>query len=129
VWEDHLVRSADASGVVRVAAEGQPGARQALTRFRREPGPAGAALPEGLAWLRLWPLTGRTHQLRAQAAARGLPVWGDTPYGASRPFATGIALHARSITFRHPATGRDVTARAPLPADWARQGAALTDPV
>ena len=40
-------------------------------------------LPPGAAWLRLWPETGRTHQLRAQAASRGLPILGDRAYGST----------------------------------------------
>jgi 23S rRNA pseudouridine1911/1915/1917 synthase len=127
VWDDWLAGSADATGVVGVVDAGAPGARRALTRYARDRG-AAARLPGGLVWLRLWPETGRTHQLRAQAARRGLPVWGDAPYGAARPFDPGIALHARSLTFRHPALGRDVTVRAPVPEGWARLGAVLTDP-
>jgi 23S rRNA pseudouridine1911/1915/1917 synthase len=127
-WDDWLAGSADASGVVRASAEGRPGARRALTRFRREP-EGSARLPDGLAWLRLWPRTGRTHQLRAQAAARGLPIWGDAAYGAARPFAPGaVALHARSLTFRHPTSGRDMTLRAPLPGAWAAQGVTRPGP-
>jgi 23S rRNA pseudouridine1911/1915/1917 synthase len=127
VWDDWLAGSADAAGVVRPSAEGAPGARRAVTRYGRDPADL-ARVPEGLVWLRLWPQTGRTHQLRAQAAGRGLPVWGDAAYGAARPFATGVALHARSLTFRHPALGRDVTVRAPVPNAWARQGAVLAGP-
>jgi 23S rRNA pseudouridine1911/1915/1917 synthase len=99
-----------------------------VTRFGRDreaAGPGPVRVPEGLVWLRLWPETGRTHQLRAQAARRGLPVWGDAAYGAARAFAPGVALHARSLTFRHPALGRELTVVAPLPEAWARQGAAL----
>jgi 23S rRNA pseudouridine1911/1915/1917 synthase len=119
VWDDWLSASADASGVVRPAPDGSPGARRAVTRYE-----AGrpARLPEGTAWLRLWPETGRTHQLRAQAALHGLPVWGDLPYGAARAFPLGIALHARSLTVRHPTLGRPLTVTAALPAIWAEQG-------
>ncbi len=53
-----------------------------------------------------WPLTGRTHQLRVHAASpEGLdcPIVGDNLYG--RP-ADRLLLHADSIVFKHPATGR-----------------------
>ena len=123
IWVDCLASSSDARGVVAIVAEGTPGARQAVTRFRREmDDTAPFRAPEGLVALRLWPRTGRTHQLRAQAAARGLPVWGDTAYGASRPFPLGIALHARSLELQHPALHRLLTIVAPPPATWAEAG-------
>jgi 23S rRNA (cytosine1962-C5)-methyltransferase len=49
------------------------------------------------------PVTGRTHQIRVQAAARGFPVLGDALYGGSP--APRLMLHAQSLAFRHPATG------------------------
>jgi 23S rRNA pseudouridine1911/1915/1917 synthase len=72
----------------------------------------------------LEPLTGRTHQLRIHCAHIGHPVVGDRIYKgeSARPGATGLGakrqlLHAHSLTFRHPATGREVTFAAPLPQD------------
>lgn len=58
--------------------------------------------------------TGRTHQIRAQLAAAGLPIVGDTRYGApqlprSSPLQR-LALHAAMLTFVHPA---DVPATLP----------------
>jgi 23S rRNA pseudouridine1911/1915/1917 synthase len=123
VWSDVLAGSADASGVVAVVAEDAPGARRAVTRFRRERDAAAPfRVPEGLIGLRLWPETGRTHQLRAQAGRRGLPVLGDAAYGARRAFPRGIALHARSLTFEHPGRRTPVTVVAPLPEAWADAG-------
>lgn len=119
VWDDWLTRSSDAAGVVRALAPGSPDARQALSRFRVEPA---ARVPPGAHWLRLWPETGRTHQLRAQAALRGRPVWGDAAYGSTRAFPAGIALHARALTLRHPAVARELTLTAALPDAWAGQG-------
>ena len=57
-----------------------PGAREAITRVRCE---ASGSLSPPFMWLRLWPQTGRTHQLRAQASTRGLPIVGDFTYGAN----------------------------------------------
>ena len=57
------------------------------------------------------PLTGRTHQIRVQAAERGFPVLGDTLYGGTP--AARVYLHAAEITLQHPATGQEVTFRAP----------------
>lgn len=52
------------------------------------------------------PLTGRTHQLRVHAAhmlGLGHPIKGDMLYGGSPD--DRLHLHARSITFHHPADG------------------------
>ncbi|HTN74563.1 MAG TPA: RluA family pseudouridine synthase [Pirellulaceae bacterium] len=70
--------------------------------------------------------TGRTHQIRLQSSAHGHPVWGDALYGSTVTFgpttdderARVIALHARSIAFRHPMTQEPVALTAPLPAYW-----------
>jgi 23S rRNA pseudouridine1911/1915/1917 synthase len=61
--------------------------------------------------------------LRAQLAARGLPILGDLKYGAKRALAAGdghrrIALHARQLCFRHPTRGEVISVVAPAPADW-----------
>lgn len=47
--------------------------------------------------------TGRFHQIRAQFAALGHPILGDTKYGAVQSYKKGqIALCARELTFVHP---------------------------
>lgn len=63
-------------------------------------------------------LTGRHHQIRCQLAAIGLPIKGDLKYGAPHSNPDGsISLLARSITFRHPVSGDDITLEAPIPDD------------
>ena len=60
---------------------------------------------DGTADLRLYPHTGRTHQLRVHCAhtlGLGHPILGDLLYGGDR--ADRLCLHALSITFRHPLT-------------------------
>ena len=96
-----------------------PGAKRAVTRVVH--GHADR-LPGGLSWLLLRPETGRTHQLRAQASARGLAIVGDAAYGSARPFNPGIALHARSLTVRHPVRRESLTFVAPLPGSWKDHG-------
>jgi 23S rRNA (cytosine1962-C5)-methyltransferase len=48
------------------------------------------------------PLTGRTHQIRVQAAENGFPILGDTLYGGTP--AKRVCLHAAEITLTHPVT-------------------------
>jgi 23S rRNA pseudouridine1911/1915/1917 synthase len=117
VWHDWLSR-ADLTGRVSAVDRNTPGAREALTRLCINPAPP--SLPPGCCWLRLWPQTGRTHQLRIQAARRGTPILGDVTYGARPRFAhvNRIALHARSLLLKHPISGGDLLLLAPIPAWW-----------
>jgi 23S rRNA pseudouridine1911/1915/1917 synthase len=123
VWTDWLTRPDDRGRASAVDAK-TPGAREAVTRLCT--GHA-LSLPAGCSWLRLWPSTGRTHQLRIQAARRGTPILGDSAYGAARPiaFPERIALHARSLAIAHPTNGRELTLVAPLPSWWAGVGILL----
>ena len=56
---------------------------------------------ETLSLIELQPLTGRTHQLRVQCAARGFPIFGDRTYGDfgwnKRLKAERLYLHAEKI--------------------------------
>lgn len=113
-WDDYLA-SPDAQGVARVSESEGPGIVRATTRY--EIG-RGRSVAEGLAWLVLRPETGRTHQLRAQAASRGMPIVGDATYGSTRVFPKGIALHARRLAVSHPVSRRPVVVEAPLPESW-----------
>lgn len=128
VWEDWLWHEGPGGGAVQVVAPGTPDAKPARTRMEHRAtagGLGGARLPEGCSWLRLEPETGRTHQLRVQAARRGLPIVGDRLYGASeRAEVQGpaIALHARRLTVQHPALNRALTIEAPIPGAWERWG-------
>lgn len=54
------------------------GAKQARTRYRTH------ALAGPLVALDLWPITGRTHQLRVHASAAGCPLAGDAAYGGEK---------------------------------------------
>ena len=54
-------------------------------------------------------LTGRKNQIRVHMADRGHPVVGDGKYGKSKEGFRRLALHAKSISFKHPATGKQMT--------------------
>ena len=64
------------------------------------------------------PLTGRTHQIRAQLANEGLIIKGDVKYGAKRSDREfPIRLMAKTLQFRHPFTGEDVFVECDFPED------------
>jgi 23S rRNA pseudouridine1911/1915/1917 synthase len=62
--------------------------------------------------------TGRTHQIRAHFAAIGHPLTGDTTYGGTERYGLQRQfLHAHRLSFRHPASGEQLSFTSPLPAD------------
>ncbi|MBO9465851.1 RluA family pseudouridine synthase [Tropicibacter sp. R15_0] len=101
-----------------------PGAKRAHTLYATLYRVASRA-----AWVAMEPITGRTHQLRAHMAEIGHPIIGDGKYGGSGQENLGdgwgaqlggviskkLHLHARSMSFKHPITGKEVTVKAPLP--------------
>jgi 23S rRNA pseudouridine1911/1915/1917 synthase len=72
---------------------------------------------KGAFLLEVQPLTGRSHQIRAQLSAAGFPIRGDVKYGYSRPSAGRIYLHARTLEFIHPVTKKPLQVSAALPKD------------
>jgi 23S rRNA pseudouridine1911/1915/1917 synthase len=109
--EDWLLKGA-VTGRVEIVEPSTRNARQAALHFQRR-GESG-----GLTWLEVSPQTGRRHQLRAQLAHHGHPIFGDTRYGATSTFGNAIALHARQLTFLHPIRREPITLTADLPRLW-----------
>ena len=60
-------------------------------------------------------LTGRKHQIRVQLAGIGHAVVGDRKYGKEDRDHTRLALHARSISFKHPFSGQQLTFESQVP--------------
>ncbi len=87
--------------------------REAVTHFR-----VLESLPEATL-LEVRPVTGRTHQIRVHLAAAGHPIVGDAVYGRKKLSKRypRLFLHARSISFLHPATGERLEFASPLPAE------------
>ena len=71
---------------------------------------------DGLTWLALEPLTGRTHQLRVHCAAMKWPILGDNIYGtAPRTGGPRLHLHAREVEVPLYKNKPPVHALAPVP--------------
>ncbi|WP_071674351.1 RluA family pseudouridine synthase [Nioella nitratireducens] len=66
--------------------------------------------------VRLYPRTGRSHQLRVHMLALGHPILGDPFYatGAARDFPR-LMLHAESLRLRHPDGGKGLSFSAKAP--------------
>lgn len=113
----HFLWKDEARNVVRAVAAGTTGAKEALLRYEY----AGMAGPYHL--LRIFPLTGRPHQIRVQLAAMGCVITGDLKYGAKAPLPdASIGLHCWQMTFEHPVRKEVMMVQAPFPdQDWWRQ--------
>ncbi|HEY3450493.1 MAG TPA: RluA family pseudouridine synthase [Myxococcales bacterium] len=103
-----------------------PSARRAALSFTVRERLKGAALLEVVLE------TGRTHQIRVQAADAGFPVLADSLYGPDavrqHPAAAAIgrhALHASKLRISGSPTLKGVDVEAPLPADFERALASL----
>jgi len=59
--------------------------------------------------------TGRKNQIRVHLSDISCPIVGDWKYGASKEFIRRVRLHAFSISFPHPSTGKMVTVESPMP--------------
>jgi 23S rRNA pseudouridine1911/1915/1917 synthase len=101
--------------IVYKCREDTPGAQYAITRYRLIKGKKEFSLLEvGL-------LTGRKNQIRVHLADTGLPILGDKKYGAKEKAPLkAIALHAHSLSFTHPASGKRITVKSPMPAWFSR---------
>jgi 23S rRNA pseudouridine1911/1915/1917 synthase len=134
--------------VVRHDVLGKPSVTICRVRahFSR-PGPRSLETTWSLVELEL--KTGRTHQIRVHLSHGGYPIVGDDMYGgrpllaselgaggagsaetAPAPLINRQALHAATLSFRHPISHQPMSFQAPLPADM-RSGLlalAATDP-
>ncbi len=118
-WEDFIYK-VDGEPRAEIVAADHPKGRHAALKYRV------LKTFDCCTLLEIELETGRTHQIRVQAASRGHPVLGDKQYGSSVTFGPqfdderlhAIALHARSLTFRDPETRQTVTVEAPVAEYW-----------
>lgn len=89
----------DADGYrVRSVKKGTPGAKEAVTRWRR------LGVGKGFTQVEATLVSGRKNQIRVHFAESGHPIVGDVKYGAAR--ADRLHLHSRRLAFVHPRTGK-----------------------
>ncbi len=71
----------------------------------------------GATRLKLFPRTGRSHQLRVHCQAIGHPILGDRFYADEEALSAAdrLQLHAETLRFRHPSGGEWVTFESPCP--------------
>lgn len=118
-WADHMVTARGEGRALSKLLRGRPPNARLHVKLLATVGPA------RFAHVRIRLETGRTHQIRVQAAARRCAVLGDRVYGdraankeARRLLGLGrLFLHAEALVFAHPSTGRRLEVRTPLPAD------------
>ena len=113
-----LHRFSTREGERRVRAE--PSGRASMTIFRLERAWPARVPPVALLEAEL--KTGRTHQIRVHLAHLGHALAGDDKYGdfawnreLAREGLKRMFLHAREVTFAHPASGDPIVVASPLP--------------
>jgi RluA family pseudouridine synthase len=65
-------------------------------------------------------LTGRKNQIRVHLAGIGHPIVGDAKYGRGNEPRVRLALHARTICFKHPFSGKQLVFVAKVPAHFGK---------
>lgn len=74
---------------------------------------------ENVTVVRLYPQTGRSHQLRLHLQQIGHPILGDHLYASSEAFEASdrLCLHAAALSFDHPSSSERMEFCAPAPFD------------
>jgi len=113
LWSDLLEVGNDGKAHVNDVESGV--GKSAKTEWRVTERFAGVATA-----VELSPLTGRMHQLRAQAASRGAPVLGDERYGRAAKGVPRLCLHCKRMSMAHPLEPhRELIFEAPTPPELA----------
>lgn len=75
---------------------------------------------KGFSLLEVTLLTGRKNQIRVHFAGIGHPIVGDVKYGYEDDLQPRMALHARSISFKHPFSGKQLFFESEVPEVFTR---------
>lgn len=101
-----------------------PGGREAFTKYSVEK--YYSLERQDLSLVRLFPKTGRTHQIRVHLKHIGYPIFSDELYAgrkvarSDRKHLNRIFLHAQKISFKDPETGKTIVVEANLPEELNR---------
>ena len=95
------------NGILRCVS---PDGKEAVTKYRVEKTNSIVSL------VRLYPITGRTHQIRVHMSYLGFPIYGDYMYGAVQR-GERTRLHCLSITFCHPENRKKIAIKSDIPDD------------
>lgn len=91
----------------------QPDGKSAQTKF--EPGGNYKIGDDLYTLVKVWPKTGRTHQIRVHLKYLGHPIYGDSLYGIDEDESRPMFLVAKKISFLHPKTQKKVRFKIDLP--------------
>ncbi len=105
-WESYLYE--DSQYMVHSTTDPRKG-RIAITHFKTMRNSASYSL------IQCKLETGRKNQIRVHARDHGHPVVGDTKYGSTKNPIKRLCLHAESIAFIHPISGKRMHFSAPYP--------------
>jgi 23S rRNA pseudouridine1911/1915/1917 synthase len=112
-WDCYLVE--DRSLKMKVVQEGVEGAERAITNYTvLKPGKNSTLIECSL-------VTGKKNQIRVHANLVGHPIVGDKKYGSKETLASRLCLHATSLSFCHPITGKKLVFTSPFPRFLLRQ--------
>lgn len=94
--------------MTKVVNRGMPHAKQARLAYTT------IAQKDNVTLIDVTLYTGRHHQIRAQLAHHGMPIWGDTKYNIQFKHKRGVlpALFAYSLSLAHPVTGEELKLKA-----------------
>lgn len=120
-WTHHLLKNEATNHVSAFKQERAGTKRAALAVTPLKIFPPTGEFPHGLSLAQFELETGRSHQIRAQAAAEKHPLLGDQKYGAqNRDAISRPALHSWKMSFEHPMSKERMEFIADIPADLTR---------
>jgi 23S rRNA pseudouridine1911/1915/1917 synthase len=111
-WQHHLLKD-ESKNLVRVVPETNPQGKLAV--LFAKPLRQGAWKNIPLTLVEFVLETGRSHQIRVQAAHEGLPLLGDVKYSGGNDGFQRPALHSHRLSFPHPMSREVMSFEAKLP--------------
>lgn len=100
----HYLKKNQAKNTVQIVPQATEGAKLAILDY------SFVQEVKGFSLFKIQLHTGRSHQIRVQMASIGLPLFGDSKYGADpRTFRHNLGLWATEIKFKHPVSNETMT--------------------